>query len=180
MNAGPNGSTQERAPPAGQPTRELVGRETVVCVRYPRNIFLRGWSTRAGLTGALHGAGVFLVLPPKWLDFDCAVSEVVATIALLFFYALSLCSLVARLIGFLALGIPQSSKATIRLAPLPLLLRLPMQMDDLVSILSRRCTLTYIRLFRYFGVTCAGKVLTRSGCSTRLNVLLHVPNFAPS
>ena len=24
---------------AGQPTRELVGRETAVCVRYPRGIF---------------------------------------------------------------------------------------------------------------------------------------------
>ena len=166
-------------PPAGQPTRELVGRETVVCVRYPRNIFLRGWSTRAGLTGALHGAGVFWYYRRSGLT-STAQCRGRCYYRPTIFYALSLCSLVARLIGFLALGIPQSSKATIRLAPLPLLLRLPMQMDDLVSILSRRCTLTYIRLFRYFGVTCAGKVLTRSGCSTRLNVLLHVPNFAPS
>ena len=45
-------------------------------------------------------------------------------------------SLVARLIGFLALGIPQSSKVTNRLGPLPLVLRLPMDIDDLVSILS--------------------------------------------
>ena len=33
---------------------------------------------------------VRLVLRTAWFDFDCAVSEVVATIALLLFYALSL------------------------------------------------------------------------------------------
>ena len=45
-------------------------------------------------------------------------------------------SLVARLIGILALGIPLSSKVTNRLGPLPLVLRLPMDIDGLVSILS--------------------------------------------
>ena len=39
-----------------------------------------------------------LGLPPAWLDLDCAVSEVVATIVVFFFCALSLSSLVARLI----------------------------------------------------------------------------------
>ena len=44
----------------------------------------------------------WLVFSPTWLNFDCAVSEVVATIAPLFL-RLSLSSLVARLIGSLHL-----------------------------------------------------------------------------
>ena len=56
-----------------------------------------------------------LVPRQAWFDFDCAVSEVVATIAL-FFYVL-FPSLVARFIGFLSLGISQS-KVTNRLGPL--------------------------------------------------------------
>ena len=36
-----------------------------------------------------------MLLPPAWLDFDCAVSEVVASIANFFFYSLSFSSLVA-------------------------------------------------------------------------------------
>ena len=107
-----------------------------------------------------------------------------------YFYALSLSSLVARPIGFLALGLPQSSKVTNRLGPLPLLLRLHWKWmiwipyfhrrGGRARTVPRRCTVTHIRPFRYFGVSCAGRVLTRSGCSTRLNVLLHVSNFAPS
>ena len=123
-----------------------------------------------------------LVFSPAWLDFDCAVSEVVTTIALLFFLALSLSSLVARLIGFLATGFPHSSKVTFRLGPLPLLPRLPVEMDVLFPYFHRRggrartvphrCHGDSHSAFRYFRVTCAGPVLFRSGCSTRLNVLL--------
>ena len=131
-----------------------------------------------------------LVLPPAWLDFDCAVSEVVATIALLFFYALSLSSLVARLIGFFALGIQLSSKVTNRLGPSPLVLGFPWILvfwfphfhrnGRHAGPVPRRCTVTHIRPFRYFGVSRVGPVLTRSGCGTRSNALLLVSDFAPS
>ena len=97
-----------------------------------------------------------MVFSPAWPEFDCAVSEVVAIIALLFFLALSLSSLIARLIGFLATGFPHSSKVTFRLGPLPLLLRLPVEMDVLFPYFHRRggrartvphrCTVTHIRL----------------------------------
>ena len=89
--------------------------------------------------------------------------------------------------GSLHLEIPLSSKVTSRLGPLPLVLRLPMVTDALVSMfhrrgghartVPRRRTVTHIR---YFGVSGARPVLPRSGCSTRLDVLLLVSNFAPS
>ena len=120
---------------AGQPNRELVGRATVVVSGNPV-VFFNAAGAPEQVSQELDMVSACLVLSPAWLDFDCTVSEVVATFAILLSYVLSLSSLVARLIGFLVLGIQVSSKATNRLGPLPLLLKLPVEMDVLVSILS--------------------------------------------
>ena len=75
MNAGPKGSTQERASPLG-------------------NQHENWWAERRSFVSGnpvvfFNAAGAL-----EWLDFDCAVSEVVTAIAL-FFYSLSFSSLVA-------------------------------------------------------------------------------------
>ena len=85
---------------AGQPTRELVGRVTVVVTGNPVVFFFNAAGAPKQVSQELYMVSACLgVLLQAWLDFDCAVSEVVAAVALSFFYCgLSLSSLVARLI----------------------------------------------------------------------------------
>ena len=112
-----------------------MGRATVVVSGNPV-VFFNAAGAPEQVSQELYMVSACLVLSPAWHDFVCAVSEVVATFAILLSYVLSLSSLLARLIGFLALGIQLSYKVTNRLGPLPLLRRLPMVIGDLVSILS--------------------------------------------
>ena len=75
--------TQERARPLGNQPENWWAERRSFASGNRVVFFLRGWYARAGLTGALHGVGVFGTTP-AWLDFDCAVSEVVATFAYYF------------------------------------------------------------------------------------------------
>ena len=156
VNAGLRGSTQERAPPLGnQPENWWAERRSFVSGN-PMVFFFNAAGAPEQVSKELYMVSGSLVFSPAWLDFDCAVSEVVTTIALLFFLALSLSSLVAHLIGFLATGFPHSSKVTFRLGPLPLLLRLTVEIDVLFPYFHRRggrartvphrCTVAHIRL----------------------------------
>ena len=110
VNAGPKGFDTRAGTSAGQPTRELVGGETVVCVRYPRGIFFNAASAHEQVSQELYMVSACMA----WLDFDCAVSEVVASVALLFFYSLSFSSLLAfrssaRSMSLLASGVSFTS-----------------------------------------------------------------------
>ena len=86
VNAGPKGSTQEWAAPAGRPTRRLAGavRRTVLTSGNPAVIFLTRQVPSSTSRWSLYTVSAHVARRPAWFDFDCAVSEVVATIALLF------------------------------------------------------------------------------------------------
>ena len=64
---------------AGQPTRELAGRVTVFVSGNPAVFF-----NTAGTPEQVSQELCMVSACMAWLDFDCAVSEVVASIALLF------------------------------------------------------------------------------------------------
>ena len=86
-------STQERAPPAGQPTRELVGRVTVFVSGNPV-VFFNAAAALEQVTQELYLVSAFLVLPQA-----CLTSTVPCSRSFLlspyFFYSLSFSSLVA-------------------------------------------------------------------------------------
>ena len=61
-----------------------MGRVTVVMSGNPV-VFFDAAGAPEQVSQELYMMSAWLVLRPAWLDFDCAVPEVVATIALLFF-----------------------------------------------------------------------------------------------
>ena len=175
VNAGPKCWKQERAPPAGRPTRRLAGavpknghqvweHHSYFLTRQVPSSLSRWSSTRCRRKWYDDQLGLTSIArcPRSWL-----LSPYHVLIPSPF------PSLVARLFGFLALGIPLSSEVTNRLGPLPLFLRLPWvwmifipyfhRREGRARTVPRRCTVAHLRPFRPFGVSRAG-VLTRSGC----------------
>ena len=102
VNAGPKGFDARAGTSVGQPTRELVNRVTVFVSGNPA-VFFNTAGTPEQVSKEFYMVSAWLVLRPVWLDFDCAVSEVVATFALFSFTpppflpssSLFLCSLTA-------------------------------------------------------------------------------------
>ena len=71
LTLGPNGSTQERAPPAGQPTRELVGRVAVFVLGNPV-VFFNTAGTPEQVSKELYMVSAWLGLRPSWFGFGFA------------------------------------------------------------------------------------------------------------
>ena len=182
VNAGPKGSKQERAPPRRATNPKTGGRrpEERSSSQVTPQLFF-------------NTAGAF---KPVSLELYTVLAHVVRRLGLT---SIARCprswllspyhvltpspfpSLVARLFGCLALGIPHSSEVANRLGPLPLFLWLPWiwmifipyfhRRGGRARTVPRRCTVAHFRPLEF---------VRRSSHSLWLRVLRHVSVFAPS